>query len=55
VKLAVLALDYDGTVARHDRLDAHVREAIADARTRGIVVLIDAIRARYDLTEDEAA
>jgi hydroxymethylpyrimidine pyrophosphatase-like HAD family hydrolase len=40
VKLAVLALDYDGTVARADALDPSVRAAIAAARTRGIVVLL---------------
>jgi hydroxymethylpyrimidine pyrophosphatase-like HAD family hydrolase len=40
VKLSVLALDYDGTIAREDRLDPGVRAAIADARTRGITVLL---------------
>jgi hydroxymethylpyrimidine pyrophosphatase-like HAD family hydrolase len=40
MKLGVIALDYDGTTAQHDRLDPAVREAIADARTRGITVLI---------------
>jgi hydroxymethylpyrimidine pyrophosphatase-like HAD family hydrolase len=40
VKLSVLALDYDGTVARADALDPSVRAAIAAARTRGIVVLL---------------
>jgi hydroxymethylpyrimidine pyrophosphatase-like HAD family hydrolase len=40
MKLGVIALDYDGTTARHDQLDPAVREAIADARTRGITVLI---------------
>jgi hydroxymethylpyrimidine pyrophosphatase-like HAD family hydrolase len=40
VKLSVIALDYDGTVARGDVLDPAVREAIALARTRGIVVLL---------------
>jgi hydroxymethylpyrimidine pyrophosphatase-like HAD family hydrolase len=40
VKLSVIALDYDGTVARGDALDPSVRDAIADARTRGIVVLL---------------
>jgi len=40
VKLSVIALDYDGTVARGDVLDPSVREAIAAARTRGIVVLL---------------
>jgi hypothetical protein len=40
LKLSVIALDYDGTVARGDVLDPAVREAIALARTRGIVVLL---------------
>jgi hydroxymethylpyrimidine pyrophosphatase-like HAD family hydrolase len=40
MRLGVIALDYDGTTAWHDRLDPAVREAIADARTRGITVLI---------------
>ena len=40
MKLSVLALDYDGTIAHGDQLDPAVREAIADARTRGITVLI---------------
>jgi len=40
VKLFALALDYDGTIARADRLDPDVREAIALARTHGIVVLL---------------
>jgi hypothetical protein len=40
VKLSVIALDYDGTVARGDVLDPSVREAIAIARTRGMVVLL---------------
>jgi hypothetical protein len=40
MKLAVIALDYDGTIAQHDRLSSVVRDAIAAARTRGILVLI---------------
>ena len=40
MKLSVLALDYDGTVAHADALDPAVRDAIAAARTRGIVVLL---------------
>jgi hydroxymethylpyrimidine pyrophosphatase-like HAD family hydrolase len=40
VKLSVIALDYDGTVARGDVLEPSVREAIAAARTRGITVLL---------------
>ena len=40
MKLSVLALDYDGTIASADTLDPLVREAIAAARTRGILVLL---------------
>jgi hydroxymethylpyrimidine pyrophosphatase-like HAD family hydrolase len=40
MKLSVLALDYDGTIASADALDASVREAIAAARARGILVLL---------------
>ena len=40
MKLSVIALDYDGTIAQHDVLHPAVREAIAAARTRGIVVLL---------------
>jgi len=49
VKLSVIALDYDGTVARADVLDPSVREAIAAARTRGIVVLLVTGRILDDL------
>lgn len=38
--LFTLALDYDGTITRDDRVDPEVRDAIALARTRGISVLI---------------
>ena len=40
MKLSVIALDYDGTIARNDVLDPSVREAIASARTQGVVVLL---------------
>ena len=40
MKLSVIALDYDGTIARHGTLDPAVRDAIAAARTSGIVVLL---------------
>lgn len=40
MRLSVLALDYDGTIARHDRLDPSVLDAIATARTRGITVVL---------------
>ena len=40
MKLSVLALDYDGTVARRDAVTPTVLEAIARARTQGVVVLL---------------
>ena len=40
MKLSVIALDYDGTIAREDVLDPSVRDAITAARTLGIVVLL---------------
>jgi hydroxymethylpyrimidine pyrophosphatase-like HAD family hydrolase len=40
VKFGVLALDYDGTIARDGVLDSEVRAAIAEVRARGIAVLI---------------
>ena len=40
MKLSVIALDYDGTIARGDVLDPSVRDAIAAARSHGIVVLL---------------
>jgi hydroxymethylpyrimidine pyrophosphatase-like HAD family hydrolase len=40
VKFGVLALDYDGTIAREGVLDPEVRSAIADVRKRGIAVVI---------------
>ena len=40
MKLAVVALDYDGTIAQRDTLDPSVRQAIAALRTRGVVVML---------------
>ncbi len=40
MKFGVLALDYDGTIARDGVLDPEVRSAIADVRARGIAVVI---------------
>lgn len=49
MKLSVLALDYDGTIARGDALDPGVRTAIAAARTRGVTVLLVTGRLLGDL------
>lgn len=40
MKFGVLALDYDGTIARDGVLDPEVRSAIADVRSHGIPVVI---------------
>ena len=40
MKFGVLALDYDGTIARDGILDSEVRAAIAEARARGIAVVL---------------
>ena len=40
MKFGVLALDYDGTIARDGALDPDVKAAIVEARARGIVVII---------------
>jgi hydroxymethylpyrimidine pyrophosphatase-like HAD family hydrolase len=40
LKLSVIALDYDGTVAHGDVLDPSVRDAVAAARTHGIAAVL---------------
>jgi hydroxymethylpyrimidine pyrophosphatase-like HAD family hydrolase len=40
MKFGVLALDYDGTIARDGILDSEVRSAIAEVRSYGIAVVI---------------
>src|SRR2546427_707716 len=49
MKLAALALDYDGTIAVGGILDRSVRDAIAAARQQGIVVLLVTGRQVADL------
>jgi hydroxymethylpyrimidine pyrophosphatase-like HAD family hydrolase len=49
LKLSVLALDYDGTIAVEGALDPSVRQAIAVARERGIVVALVTGRRLDDL------
>jgi hydroxymethylpyrimidine pyrophosphatase-like HAD family hydrolase len=49
VKLSVLALDYDGTIACRDRVDSSGLDAIADARRRGIAVMLVTGRRLDDL------
>jgi hydroxymethylpyrimidine pyrophosphatase-like HAD family hydrolase len=49
MKLAVIALDYDGTIAVDGALDPSVREAIGSARQRGIAVILVTGRRLDDL------
>lgn len=49
MKLSVIALDYDGTIARGDVIDPAVRQAIAAARRHGITVAIVTGRILEDL------
>ena len=51
MKLAAIALDYDGTIAVDGRLDAGVREAIGVARQSGIVVVLVTGRRLNDLQQ----
>jgi hydroxymethylpyrimidine pyrophosphatase-like HAD family hydrolase len=49
MKFGVLALDYDGTIARDGVLSSDVKAAIAEARAGGIVVIIATGRVLSDL------
>jgi len=49
LKFGVLALDYDGTIARDGVLDPDVRMAIAEARAHGIAVILVTGRILSDL------
>ncbi|HWP43579.1 MAG TPA: HAD family hydrolase [Blastocatellia bacterium] len=49
MKFGILALDYDGTIAREGVLDPEVRAAIEEARAQGIVVLLVTGRILADL------
>lgn len=49
MRFSVLALDYDGTIARDGILDKHVKDAIAEVRARGIAVIVVTGRILSDL------
>ena len=49
MRFSVLALDYDGTIARDGALDLDVRSAIGEARSRGISVILATGRILSDL------
>lgn len=40
MKFRVMALDFDGTIARDGKLNPDVRSAIVDARSQGVVVVL---------------
>ena len=49
MKLCVVALDYDGTIARDGRVEPLVLEAVKEAQARGIVVIVVTGRITADL------
>jgi len=49
MKLSVLALDYDGTIATRDAMSAAVREAVSTARRSGVLVVLVTGRLLEDL------
>jgi hydroxymethylpyrimidine pyrophosphatase-like HAD family hydrolase len=49
MRFSVLALDFDGTIARNDVLDPDVRAAIADLRAQNVVVVLVTGRILDDL------
>ena len=49
MKLCVVALDYDGTIARDGRVEPLVIEAVKEAQARGIVVILVTGRIMADL------
>jgi hydroxymethylpyrimidine pyrophosphatase-like HAD family hydrolase len=49
MKLAAIALDYDGTIATNDVMDPSVRAAIGEARDAGIAVILATGRRLADL------
>ncbi len=49
MKFSVLALDYDGTIARHGHADPEVLAAIREARARGLAVVLVTGRRLADL------
>jgi hydroxymethylpyrimidine pyrophosphatase-like HAD family hydrolase len=51
MKLSVLALDYDGTIAVDGRLESGARQAIAAARSNGVLVLLVTGRILAELTK----
>ena len=55
MKLCVIALDYDGTIARDGRIEPLVIEAVKEAQARGIVVILVTGRIMLDLWQGRIA
>ena len=51
MRFSVLALDYDGTIARNGIMNSEVRTAITEARASGIVVILVTGRILSDLRQ----
>ena len=51
MKFRVMALDFDGTIARDGKLNPDVRSAIVDARSQGVVVVLVTGRNTPDLQQ----
>lgn len=49
MKLSVLAIGYDGAIARDGHLDAAAREALSEARRQGVAVVVASGRSLDDL------
>ena len=49
MKFSVLALDYDGTIARDSKTDVTITDAICAARRQGIVLVLVTGRVLSDL------
>src|SRR5689334_16249542 len=49
MKLSVLAIGYDGAIARDGRLNEVAREAVSEARRHGVAVVVASGRSLDDL------
>jgi hydroxymethylpyrimidine pyrophosphatase-like HAD family hydrolase len=49
MRFSVLAIDFDGTIARNDVLDPDVRQAMAELREQGVIVVLATGRILEDL------
>ena len=49
MRFRILALDYDGTIARDGRIDPAVRSSVEEVRRQGVVVVLVTGRILQDL------